>query len=67
MQYVPIIHIEDLCEYCVSDCATQCTKCDVKGAGKCDVGFCNEGYRDKTDDNTCESKYLLCMNIISRV
>ena len=67
MQCVPIIYIEDLCEYCVSECDTHCTKCDTNGANKCDMGFCKDGYHHKTADDTCERKYFLCMNITSRV
>ena len=42
----------------ISECDANCAKCDVEGAAMCDKGYCKEGYRYKSDDKTCESKYF---------
>ena len=43
----------------VVECATNCKRCDVEGAGKCDAGQCNDVfYRDPTL-KTCAGEYSL--------
>ena len=47
------------------ECAANCLKCDLKGAGLCDPGFCAAGYLNTATATSCVGKCVFSCWLIN--